>query len=98
MGNFFGRANQLLMLVPCVAIWLLAVSGIAMWWRRRPRGRLGAPPAMSGARVGGLLAVLVVAGLLLPLFGASLLVLALVDRLVRSVGRARVSASHALTP
>lgn len=80
MGNYFGRANQLLMLVPCVGIWLLTVSGVMMWWKRRPTGRVAAPPRVSGARIGALLATLAVAGVLLPLFGASLLALALVDR------------------
>jgi uncharacterized iron-regulated membrane protein len=85
MGNYFGVANQLLMLVPCIGIWLLVISGIAMWWKRRPHGTIGAPPAMSGARVGGLLATLVVAGVALPLFGASLLVLAAMDRLLSGI-------------
>ena len=81
MGNYFGRANQIMMLVPCIGIWLLVVSGVLMWWKRRPSGRIGAPPALSGARVGGLLATLVVAGVALPLFGASLLALAVADLL-----------------
>lgn len=82
MGNYFGRANQLLMLIPCIAIWVLTISGIAMWWKRRPAGRIGAPPPVSGARVGGLLVALLVAGVFLPLFGASLLVIGTLDRLV----------------
>lgn len=82
MGNYFGRANQLLMLIPCIAIWVLTISGVAMWWKRRPSGRLGAPPKLSGARVGGLLASLVVAGIALPLFGLSLIVIGLLDRIV----------------
>lgn len=89
MGNYFGRANQLLMLVPCIAIWLLTASGVAMWWKRRPAGRLGAPAPIGGARLGGLLAFLVVAGIALPLFGASLLILAALDlavRRLRSIG------------
>lgn len=80
MGNYFGRANQLLMLIPCIAIWVLTFSGVAMWWKRRPAGRIGAPPALSGARVGGLLLSLVAAAIALPLFGLSLIVIGLLDR------------------
>jgi uncharacterized iron-regulated membrane protein len=58
-----------------------------MWWRRRPRGRLGAPPPVSGARLRGAITLLVVAGVVLPLFGASLLVLAVVDRVVVALRR-----------
>lgn len=85
MGNYFGRANQMLMLLACVGVWTLAISGIAMWWKRRPAGRVGAPPPLSGARVGGLLAALGLMALALPLFGASLLVIAAID-----AGAARV--------
>lgn len=80
MGNYFGRANQLLMLVPCIGIWLLTLSGVAMWWKRRPRGTVGSPPKMGGARIGGVAALLAIAAIALPLFGASLLVLLLADR------------------
>lgn len=82
MGNYFGRANQLLMLVPCIGIWLLTISGVAMWWKRRPRGMIGAPPSISGARLGGVGATLALAGILLPLFGLSLIVLATIDRVL----------------
>ncbi|MDJ0275519.1 PepSY domain-containing protein [Sphingomonas sp. 2R-10] len=87
MGRYFGLANQLLMLLPCIAIVLLVVSGVTMWWRRRPSGRLAAPPPVSGARLRGAITLLAVAGVMLPLFGASLLVLAVVDRVVARLGR-----------
>jgi uncharacterized iron-regulated membrane protein len=82
MGNYFGRANQMLMLLPCIAIWVLTISGLAMWWKRRPRGAIGAPPPMSGARARGLIGALVIGGIVLPLFGASLLVIAALDFLI----------------
>lgn len=94
MGNYFGRLNQLLMLLPCIAIWVLTVSGVAMWWKRRPRGTVGAPPPIAGARATGLVAVLLVAGLLLPLFGGSLLLIAAVDRVFVRL-RPRGEVAHA---
>ena len=93
MGNYFGRANQILMLVPCIGIWLLAISGVMMWWHRRPRGKIGVPPPLPGARLAGVAAVVAVAGIALPMFGASLIVLAIADaallRLARSAGQRR---------
>jgi len=91
MGRYFGLPNQLLMLVPCIAIVLLVVSGVTMWWRRRPRGRLAAPPPVSRARLRGAITLLVVSGVVLPLFGASLLVLAVFDRIVMALRRPVVS-------
>lgn len=92
MGNYFGRANQLLMLLPCIAIWVLTVSGIAMWWKRRPAGRIGAPPRLSGARTGALAGLLAVAALALPLFGASLIVVAAADLVAKRLGAAAKAA------
>lgn len=43
MGKYFGLPNQLLMLFACLILVLLCVSGLVMWWRRRPSKRLGAP-------------------------------------------------------
>lgn len=91
MGRYFGLPNQLLMLLPCIAIVLLVVSGVTMWWRRRPRGTLAAPPPVSGARLRGAITLLVVSGVVLPLFGASLLVLGVLDRIVVALRR-RVAA------
>ncbi|KQM27628.1 MULTISPECIES: PepSY-associated TM helix domain-containing protein [unclassified Sphingomonas] len=87
MGRYFGLPNQLLMLLPCIAIVLLVVSGVTMWWRRRPKGRLAAPPPVSGARLRGAITLLVVSGVVLPLFGASLLVLGILDRIVVALRR-----------
>ena len=47
-GTQYGWINRYLMLGGCIAVWLLAISGLIMWWKRRPPGlsgrRLGAPP------------------------------------------------------
>ncbi|RDE07416.1 PepSY-associated TM helix domain-containing protein [Sphingomonas aracearum] len=91
MGNYFGFANQLLMLLPCLGIWALTISGVAMWWKRRPAGRIGAPPRLSAGRMSGAVAVLIVAGVVLPLFGASLLILSALDL---AVTRARPQAGN----
>jgi uncharacterized iron-regulated membrane protein len=86
MGQEFGLANQLVLLAVCVSIVLLAVSAGVMWWKRRPKGSMGVPPLPSDRRVfRGLLAILVVGGIVFPLVGASLMVMLLLDWLyVRS--------------
>ena len=79
MGRYFGLANQLLMLLPCISILVLVGSGVTMWWKRRPAGTFAAPPRVPEARQDGLLLILVIAGLLMPLLGASLLIVWLLD-------------------
>lgn len=80
MGNYFGLPNQLVMLATCIAVIMLVVSGIAMWWRRRPTGRFAAPPRVPQARTAGALAILVAACLVFPLLGLSTLAVFLIDR------------------
>ncbi len=73
-GRQYGALNRWIMLAGCVAIWILALSGLAMWWIRRPKGRLGAPPRPLSRRSSILLAAVVTPlALLFPLVGASLI-------------------------
>ncbi len=91
-GQLFGLPNQLLGLTTATGLVLLSVSGIVLWWRRRDRGVLGAPvqgsmPCMSF----GLLVIVLGLGIYLPMFGASLILVLLVERLVlRRIPRAAI--------
>ena len=51
-GKLFGLGNQLLMLAVCLAILLSSASGLWIWWKRKPAGRLGVPPLRHGCRAG----------------------------------------------
>lgn len=90
-GQLFGWVNQLIGLATALALIAISVLGVWMWLHRRPRGQLGAPQPVSGVRLRWAIAALVVAGLLLPLFGASLILLAVVDRLVAGARRSGLS-------
>ncbi len=78
-GQLFGIANQLLGLFTALGLLTICVSAIVMWWRRRPAGTLGVPaPAVPAFRIGrGLMTGIVAVALLLPVLGASVVVLAL---------------------
>ena len=75
-GRLFGPLNVLMNALAAVSLAVVAVSGAIMWWRRRPAGRLGAPPSHSSALAPVALAVL------LPLFGISLVLVAVTERLL----------------
>jgi uncharacterized iron-regulated membrane protein len=80
-GQLFAPLNQILGVLTAIGLITLCVSAFVMWRRRAPEGVLGAPPPIPDTRVGAGLAVLiVVAALLLPVLGACLLALALVER------------------
>ncbi|MDT4819522.1 PepSY-associated TM region [compost metagenome] len=82
-GKFFGLANQLLMLAICLLILLSSVSGLVMWWTRRPQGSFGAPPLRHELPLWkGAVALMLVLGVLFPLVGASLLLIWGLDRLL----------------
>lgn len=84
-GRRLGTVNMALSAAMCLGILFLCVSGPIVWWRRRPRGagRLGAPRGrLPLAATPALVVGLVVLGVLLPLFGASLVVVLLLDQLV----------------
>lgn len=89
-GQQYGLANKLVMLAGCIAVWLLGLSALVMWWKRRPKGRLGAPPRplTRGAYV-GLAAVVLPLAVVYPLVGASLAVVLSLDILLRSALKLR---------
>lgn len=79
--------NKYLNVAFCLSFILIALSGIAMWWIRRPvgKGRLGVPPRFAQAgiwKVG--LVTLVVIGVAFPLAGATIVVALLCDWLLFS--------------
>jgi len=73
-GRLFGWPNQLLGLLTALGLVLLSLSGVVLWWRRREPGELGAPPlGVPRRRSWPLVAAVVGLGILLPLFGLSLM-------------------------
>ena len=84
-GQLFGWFNQLLGLLTAIGYMTLVVTSFLMWWRRRPQGALGAPPALAQApRLAPFVVGLVVfLGLFLPTLGLSLVLVLLTERLLR---------------
>lgn len=78
-GALFGLANQIMGLIIALALIALSVLGVLMWLKRRPTGKLAAPPH-GGRLPRGLIAVVAVLAILLPLFGASLVAILLAEK------------------
>ncbi|WP_342454632.1 PepSY domain-containing protein [Sphingomonas sp. H160509] len=90
-GALFGIANQILGTLTALLLTVLAVSGGIMWWRRRPTGLLGAPLPQNRPRFRiGLVAAIVGLGVYMPLFGTTLVIVLLVERVVlRRIAKTR---------
>ena len=80
-GQLFAPLNQILGVLTAAGLVTLCASAFIMWRRRAPDGVLGAPPPIPDARIGiGLGAIILIAAILLPVLGASLVLLAMVER------------------
>ncbi|RFP18535.1 PepSY domain-containing protein [Duganella sp. BJB475] len=87
-GGEYGTPNLLLMLAGCLALVALCISGIVIWWKRRPTGRLAAPERRNGDQLArGVVLIAVVLGCCFPLLGASMLVVLLLDTLIAALRR-----------
>lgn len=92
VGEELGRPNQLSMLLACIAVLVMSVAAVAMWWKRRPRGSLGAPRLPRDVRAPRVvLAVAVAFGLVLPLVGLSIVAMLAIDAVLPRRLRERLS-------
>ena len=84
-GKMFGWVNQIAILLICLMVLLSSVSGLVIWWKRRPQNAFGVPPLRHDLpRWKFATAVMLVLGVAFPLVGISMLVVWLLDRIVRS--------------
>jgi len=70
----------------CLSVMLMAVSGLVLWWKRRPAGvRLGAPPRPADIPYAkGALLVTLALSLAFPMLGLTLLAVIVLDLVVLS--------------
>jgi uncharacterized iron-regulated membrane protein len=84
-GKMFGLFNQLLILLVCLMVLLSSVSGLVIWWKRRPQNGFGVPRLRHDLpRWKIATAVMIVIGVTFPLVGISMIVVWLIDRIALS--------------
>lgn len=86
-GHLFGAANQALGLLTALSFLTLVVTSMLMWLRRRPKGALGAPPALAAPpRLAPALVLLILAmGVFLPTLGVSLMLVLGFEAIARRI-------------
>lgn len=83
VGQLYGWLNTAVNLCTALGLIVLCISAVVLWWRRRPESALGAPPRTGSPRFTFGFVVLVFAlAVYLPLFGLTLLIVVLTERLV----------------
>jgi uncharacterized iron-regulated membrane protein len=103
-GQLFAPINQLLGLFTAISLWMVCISALVMWWRRRPAGVLGAPAPVGRPNLAAsVIAIIVLLGIALPMLGVTLLAVWAVERtLLRRWPAARtflsLSQTHRLGP
>lgn len=73
MGRQYGTANQFANLAVCLALIGAVISALVHYWKRRPKGEVGAPTAHADSGLPtGLKATLIAMAIVFPLVGASM--------------------------
>lgn len=78
-GTQFGVVNQIINLLICIGILFVAFSGIYLWWKRKPTGKLTIPTSQPIWSMKGFVLLLIGLGILFPLVGVSLIIIFLLD-------------------
>jgi uncharacterized iron-regulated membrane protein len=87
VGSILGLPTKILWLLACIALILMPITGIWMWWHRRPEGRTGFPrkPATQVPR--WLAATIAALCFVLPALGLSILAILLGEQIYARLGR-----------
>lgn len=101
MGNQLGVLTRISATVACLGVLLSVMTGVLMWWKRRPAGSLGLPgPENPNARADtpkrtiiAVLTAAVILGVLYPVFGVSLLIVLAVEAVISRRGRSQAAAN-----
>jgi uncharacterized iron-regulated membrane protein len=85
-GRLFGKANQLLNLTAIFLLLILMITGFAMWLKRKPHKSLGAPSLPDNVKLPKqIIALIILTGLLLPLFGISVFLIWIGEKILKKI-------------
>lgn len=86
-GRRFGIPSQIASTAFCIGVLFLCVTAPIMWWRRRKVGQgLGAPKGeLSFKEHPWIYAMLIILGVVLPLFGISLVLVLVIDQVLKRI-------------
>ncbi|MCM3768098.1 PepSY domain-containing protein [Neobacillus niacini] len=81
-GHLFGIANKIINLVVCIAFLVAIALGFASWMKRAKFDNLDLPKRVNKPWSIGLIITLLILGILMPLFGISILVIFIIESIL----------------
>ncbi|MEK4760036.1 PepSY domain-containing protein [Viridibacillus sp. FSL E2-0187] len=78
-GHLFGWPNKIINLIVCLAFVFVIFWGIKTWLSRKKKGEFSAPPKTSKGVSVGFIIIMILLGIVMPLFGISLLLVILLE-------------------
>lgn len=82
VGTILGMPSKILWLVTCIILMTSPLTGLWMWWERRPNGRLGLPRRVDARRPRWLVATVTATSFFLSALGLSVVVVLVVEFLM----------------
>jgi uncharacterized iron-regulated membrane protein len=90
-GKTFGVTSKVIAFVTCLVLMGLSVTGVWMWWVRRPKGQSGFPVRLPTKIPTWLWFVIVCVSVAFPTVGASLVVILVIEAILSLIRRFRSS-------
>ncbi|WP_028391092.1 PepSY-associated TM helix domain-containing protein [Bacillus cihuensis] len=86
-GHLFGWANKLLNLTVCLSFLFVIFWGFKTWLSRKKNNSLSAPPKISSGISISFIVCMVISGLIMPLFGISLILVILIESIIYFINK-----------
>jgi len=87
VGSIYGAATKFLWFLACLTLMAMPVTGIWMWWERRPKGKSGLPKRQEIRLPIWLITTIGIFCIFLPIAGASVLLILLLEGIYRLIRR-----------
>jgi uncharacterized iron-regulated membrane protein len=86
-GHLFGWPNKILNLIVCLSFLFVIFWGFKTWLSRKKESSLSAPPKVSSDVSISFIVFMVILGVLMPLFGLSLLFVAIIEGILHLINK-----------
>ncbi|MGG3281128.1 PepSY-associated TM helix domain-containing protein [Paenibacillus solani] len=81
-GHLFGMANKILNLIVCITFLAAIVMGFVSWMKKIKPGNMNWPKRTNKPWSVGVIVTLLVLGILMPLFGLSILIIFIIESII----------------